>query len=106
MLTLLLFPGSDLPNTGPEGLDKLIHLGMFYLFSSLWMRAYPRRKRYVLGLGLALAVGSEILQGLLPLHRSAEGLDLLADVIGLLLGAYMPFFSLFSPRYGKKSSPD
>lgn len=35
---------------------------------------------------LAYAVGSEVLQGLLPLGRTADPLDALTDALGVVLG--------------------
>lgn len=76
---------------GPDGLldlpgmDKLAHLGMFAL-PALFLRAAGVRWRLLAAVFAAHAVLSEVIQGTLLPHRSADPLDALADVAGLSLG--------------------
>ncbi|MEU6855551.1 VanZ family protein [Rothia kristinae] len=76
---------------GPDGLldlpgmDKLAHLGMFAL-PALFLRAAGVRWRLLAVVFAAHAVLSEVIQGTLLPHRSADPLDALADVVGLSLG--------------------
>lgn len=76
--------------------DKAIHFGLFMGFGVLWMRALcppsgdalgPLRwsALYVLGGGLLFAVGTEVYQHVLPLHRMGDPYDALANGGGLLV---------------------
>ncbi len=104
LVFLLLLPGTDLPEAPWSWTDKLVHVVSFYLFGSLWLQTYPHRRLHVLLAGIILALGSETLQALLPIHRSAEVWDVVADMAGLVLSLHVPVFSLFLPKSGKKSS--
>lgn len=83
-LAVLFAPGSDVPSA-PPGVDKVVHLGLFaaLAFSGRWAGVGAG----VLGVLLVgYAVGSELIQGLTPLARSASIPDGLADVAGIALG--------------------
>ena len=69
-------------------LDKMIHLGIFAVFAWLWMRvgSSPRRGRWVLLGGVALAVISELGQELPIVSRDASIFDGLADSLGVIVG--------------------
>jgi hypothetical protein len=71
-------------------LDKAVHLGMFSVFGVLWMRAGGSRgwAPYVLAGGLALAVASELGQGLPIVGRDPDAVDTLADAAGVALGTW------------------
>jgi hypothetical protein len=80
---------------GPESwkirlhLDKVVHVGIFAVFSVLWLRALPAaRKTYLwVGLsGLALAALTESVQNLPIIQREGEVQDAAADFAGVLLG--------------------
>ena len=88
ILAACLVPGSQIhpPAFLPFTMDKWVHLGMFLGFGALWLHARPERTREVLAAGVAYGIGIEILQGLLPIERSADPLDAAADVVGLLIG--------------------
>ncbi|KAL5002387.1 hypothetical protein BDV10DRAFT_157827 [Aspergillus recurvatus] len=69
--------------------DKLLHVVTFFLLSLIfyWIADISRRRTLHLTLvicTLALGVGSEILQGILPNGRSFDPFDLLANVVGSL----------------------
>ena len=83
-----LLPSQDLPELRflPFSPDKFVHVGMFVGFGALWLAVAPRRAVAVAVAGVALGVGIEGLQGLLPVNRSPDPLDALADVVGLALG--------------------
>ena len=68
--------------------DKLIHAGIFAIFGLLWMRVgdSPRRGRWVLGAGIALAALSELGQELPIVNRDAGLADGLADGLGVVAG--------------------
>lgn len=85
-------PGEQIPE-GSNGvsfrvqnLDKAIHATLFAGFGYLAMRAgrlSVRRSAAVLAAGLALAVVSEVGQGMPFVHRDAGVEDALADCAGL-----------------------
>lgn len=85
----LLMPHIPAPPGGIVGLDKGVHFVLFLVLALLWKRAWgarPGASRRVLAAGLAYGALTEALQYLLPIGRSAELLDLLADAAGLLAG--------------------
>ena len=87
--TLAIFVGCSIPGDGlPHALtsgDKLMHIGIFTLFGYLW-----RRVGYsvwsVLLAGLIYGLLIEIWQGLMPINRSFDPYDALADTVGTALG--------------------
>jgi VanZ family protein len=79
---LMLLPARDVPGLGVPGLDKVAHVGTFLALGVLW-RLAGLRWGAVLALALLLAVTTEILQAALPLGRTADALDGLADMVGV-----------------------
>jgi VanZ family protein len=71
-------------------LDKVIHFTMFAGFGFLWTRAArsPMRSRAarVLTAAIALAVGTELAQGLPQIARDPDVFDALADTVGAATG--------------------
>lgn len=90
ILAACSIPGSDLPDPGIPSLDKAVHLGIFFGFGILWMRALDgrvrRRAGWVLAGGFAYAVFTEFWQGWLPFDRSPDPADALANALGVVLG--------------------
>jgi VanZ like family len=69
-------------------LDKVIHWGIFVLFTVLWLRTGTSRRRYAwvaLG-GLAVAALTEVGQIYLPVGRDGEVGDAITDLIGVAIG--------------------
>jgi len=88
LLVLSLAPSSlALPTTG---WDKGNHVLGFAVLGLLGQRAWPGRTAIVLTALLAYGGLIELLQSLTP-DRVAEAADLLADWVGLLLGAGLAF---------------
>lgn len=85
VLLLLILPGHRLPGTSVAGLDKLAHLASYVLIGLTWHRA-GLPVRWVLGLGLAMAVGTELAQETVAVGREADVRDFLANTAGLVLG--------------------
>ncbi|WP_312858129.1 VanZ family protein [Pseudonocardia pini] len=84
---VLFLPSSGVPSA-PEGVDKLVHLAVFALLGATgrWARIPP----LPLVVGLTVyAVGSEVLQGVLPIDRDFEILDVVADCLGVSLGVLL-----------------
>ncbi|TFV54688.1 VanZ family protein [Geodermatophilus sp. DF01-2] len=83
-LAVLFAPADDVPSS-PPGVDKLVHLLLFAALAASGRWAGFRAG--VLGVLLVLyAAGSEVVQGLSALERSASVADWLADVAGVLAG--------------------
>ena len=69
-------------------LDKVVHWGIFVLFTVLWLRTGTSRSRYAwvaLG-GLAVAAISELVQMLPAIGRDGEVGDAITDLIGVVIG--------------------
>ena len=73
-----------------QHLDKLVHFGIFAVFGVVWMRAVtsPGRAAWVLAGGIALAVVSEVGQGLSIIARDPDVFDALADAVGVAAGVW------------------
>jgi len=97
VLTLCSIKMSSIPSVGKtfEGFDKVVHF-IFFLFLSLFLvyedhrQQYPQKSRLkasigLLVLGLVYGGGIELLQKYLFTYRSAEWLDLAADMGGCIL---------------------
>lgn len=71
------------------GLDKLIHLSIFAFLGFTILMSFKRLKViYLLIVILIYGLATEILQEVMHMGRSFELLDLLADIIGSLLGFF------------------
>lgn len=85
-LVVIYIPGSGVPGS-PDGTDKLVHLGLFFLLALTGRIAgIP-----TVWLGLALlayAPISEVLQANLPINRDGNAGDALADALGVLTGLF------------------
>jgi len=73
-----------------QGIDKILHLSIFALLGFCFMAAFPRTK-FIIYIQIMLCYGilTEILQEEMALGRSLEGLDLVADTIGVLIGYFV-----------------
>lgn len=84
--------------------DKWTHLVLFGGFVWTWMVAVNASKKYqyIQWAVFAAILGTfiELLQFLFPaLHRSAEGLDVVADALGGVLGAIV--FAFFGRKFNQ-----
>lgn len=90
LLAGLAIPSSGLPDIQIKNLDKIAHLLLFFVFGILWMGALRlelrTRMAVVIGIGILVAIGTELMQGMLPFERQPDHLDVVADVIGLVIG--------------------
>ena len=73
-----------------QGIDKILHLSIFALLGFWFMAAFQRIK-FIIYIQIMLCYGilTEILQEEMALGRSLEGLDLVADTIGVLIGYFV-----------------
>lgn len=110
---LTLMPGNYIPKAGSFwnlfSPDKLVHLFLFGVLGWLVMRGLMIKdagiifgKHYVIVIVLAigLAFTTEILQYLLPIKRSGNLYDAIADVAGSAIGGL--FFIFFKKKFKKQ----
>ena len=86
-------------------LDKVIHAGIFVVFSILWARALSCRRRFawVALAGFGLAIVTEFVQNLAVVVRDGNIADTLTDGAGVLVGIVLvplvePFARLIESR--------
>jgi hypothetical protein len=94
LLGAVLTPASFLPDENLiaersyfSHMDLVVHFVLFTGFTGSWLRAVHAPRRWILvpALGLALAVGTELAQGLPFIHRDPSVLDSLADGVGVAI---------------------
>ena len=93
--------------------DKIVHSGMFAILSFLWMRVMPTRGWTALVTvgGLALAILTELGQGLPMVGRDPDRFDALADSVGTFVGvgafwALRGLAAAFPPEPERSSTPE
>ena len=82
-------------------LDKVVHAGIFVVFSLLWVRVWfsPRRRLWAILAGFGLAVLTEVGQLVPSVGRDADIADALTDCAGVLVGiALAPLFEPLARR--------
>ncbi|MFT5141833.1 MAG: VanZ family protein [Rhodothermales bacterium] len=89
-LSVLLLPGEFVPESSITDFDKLAHFILFGGFAGLWMVALgdhlPRATLYVIVLGMAYGIITEIGQELAEGGRQGDPWDAVADTVGILAG--------------------
>jgi glycopeptide antibiotics resistance protein len=75
------------------GLDKLIHLILYFVFVQLWGLSNKhlnlKKKIVILSLGIIYGILIEFLQSAMNNGRSFEVDDMIANTIGCILGVYL-----------------
>jgi VanZ family protein len=84
-------PQMNIPN-----IDKVAHLVLFGSVAYLGLRVGVRA-RLLLGLLVANAVVSELVQHFLLPNRSGDPFDSLADLVGVAVGAWLGFRAIRRP---------
>ena len=84
-LVILFAPGNEVP-PAPPGVDKVVHLVLFAALACTAVLAGLGRSSAIGLLLLLYAAGSEVLQAIPVLDRSASVLDWVADAAGVLVG--------------------
>ena len=107
LITVLFFiPSQDLPKTQLLEADKIVHILVYFILVNLWMlylyvsNDYHFEKKWIPILLLSILLYGiiiEILQGLLTISRSADIFDVLANLIGSLIGIY--FFKSIKNKF-------
>ncbi len=77
-------PGNELPDLS-HGRDKWVHLAGFAPFGLLWSLAC-RRWQWVIIAGAVFGLLIEVYQGVMPIGRSFDLFDALADTVGVAMG--------------------
>jgi VanZ family protein len=87
--TVAIFIGCSMPGDGlpyeVSNRDKLIHISIFLIFGFLW-RMLGYRVLVVLLAGAVYGFLIEVWQGVMPINRSYDLYDALADTVGTILG--------------------
>ncbi len=90
--TIAIFIGCALPadriGVDLSGRDKLIHTAIFLIFGILWRLLGYGFWRVLLA-GLLYGFALEIYQGVMPINRSFELADGVADTVGTLIGVLL-----------------
>lgn len=104
---LCAMPGEDIPTPrlNIPHLDKIVHAGMFFIMSFLICLHFDKKQLrhktvYAIAILFAFVYGGliEILQHFF-FHRSADVLDLLADIAGGITGCW--FYSFLKRKYSQ-----
>lgn len=70
-----------------SGIDKILHLSIFALLGFCFTAAFPKTKFSIfIYIMLIYAFLTELIQDEMGLGRSMEFLDIVADIIGVLIG--------------------
>ena len=85
MLIGCLTPHDQVPDELMTWNDKFLHIAIFFLFAVLWLLAGFRVFSVILA-GLFVGALIEVLQYILPINRSADWFDLVADMVGTVIG--------------------
>lgn len=85
VLALCSIPGASLPRVRLLTADKLAHILMFATLGWAWLRAFPDKAGWIVGGGVAFAVFTEVWQHTLPIGRTGEAADAVADILGLAI---------------------
>ncbi len=85
------WPGKDLPSAPVVGFDKIVHIGMFVGWTTLWLLLFPKKIWLVIALGIAFGIFLEFYQQWLPFDRTFDWWDAAADGLGTLIGAVIYF---------------
>ena len=99
-LVLLFSPAGTEPPPFPL-FDKLVHATLFALLALTGRVARLPVTPLAAGL-LCYAVGSEALQGVLPIGRAASGWDALADLTGAAAGLAVAGLAAYVSRRGRR----
>lgn len=82
ILGLYSLPNKQMPKD--LGWDKLHHFGSFGILGALWYWAKPHPMRVIVG-GIAYGLFIEVWQHVLPIGRTFDLYDALADAIGVVV---------------------
>lgn len=84
----------------PPWFDLVVHVGVFAAATAATMAAFPGAPRLVLALNVLHAPVSELVQHWFLPHRTGDVRDLVADLVGVALGALVAWAVARRPRPG------
>ena len=100
---LCLLPGSEVPKSGQEHLDKFLHAVLFGLFSFCAMIGFKKQHQFpvlssnviviIVSFSILYGISIELFQGYVLSDRAFEWLDIVADTVGVFIG-YFAFWIL------------
>lgn len=88
ILIAVLLPGSNIPDVGIGGVDKIVHIGMFVTWVIAVRFDFNRSSFPVLpvgGIGIAFSMLTEVLQIMVE-GRTFDVYDVAADILGIAIG--------------------
>jgi VanZ family protein len=98
ILTLTSYPKLEIPDIGFNAIDKVAHLGVYFIFGFLIIRALAEGRAQTLRdyiktslFGICFALFDELHQLFIP-GRCCEAWDAVADIIGIFLGLVIFYF--------------
>ena len=97
ILILCTIPASKIPSSSFTFTDKIVHTGLFAVWTILCLLLYPRKSLHVILAGLVYGLSLEFYQQLMPFGRTFDWWDELADAVGIFLGFF--FKTLIIDRY-------
>lgn len=93
---LCLLPGSEVPKSGLQSLDKVVHVVLFCLFTFCAMIGFTKQHQFpvlsehvvpiVVTLSVLYGVSIEVFQGRFLTDRAFEWYDIFADSFGVFIG--------------------
>ena len=102
VIIISLVPLPELPLKNFNLNDKLMHLLTYFLLCTSWIRfGYIESKvldsKYIYFV-IIIAVFTEILQGILPINRHFEILDILANLLGIFMSLSLSYLYIFKNK--------
>ncbi len=91
------WPGKDIPAAPVAGFDKLVHFGLLFIWSTLWLVYQKSEVKWVLFCGIIFGIALEFYQQLLPFDRTFDWYDALADAVGVIVAII--FYKLVLKNY-------
>jgi len=79
-------PGQTLHSFSLTSPDKFAHFGGFMVLAILWLRVHPTSAVRIIVYGALFGILVEVYQHVMPIGRSFDIYDALADFGGLLVG--------------------
>lgn len=74
------------------GFDKWVHAGLYFMLFLIWStesKQFHKSVVYFVVTATIIGAGIELLQRIVPFHRSAELADFFADISGVLFGYFV-----------------
>ena len=97
ILIVCTIPASKIPSSSFAFTDKIVHMGLFTIWTILALLIYPGKSLPVILAGLAYGLSLEFYQQLMPFGRTFDWWDELADAVGILFGFF--FKTIVIDRY-------